>query len=111
MIVINSIVVLSGLIAMIPPLPPLAWIVPTLLFACIGIANVVFSVALLRWKKWGFFGLVGTSILLVVNNLILMRINRVPLGRGRVPFILLAVVILYAALQVGKEKRGWTQLE
>jgi hypothetical protein len=82
-----------------------------LVFTCIGIANVVFSVVLLCWKKWAFFGLVGTSILLVLNNLILMHTNRAHLTVGRVLLPLLWVVVLYGLLQIGKEKSGWTQLE
>jgi hypothetical protein len=81
---------------------------------CIGIANVIFSIALLRWKKWGFFGWVGTSILLVVDNLIFINTHRAHLSLvtlARVPLPMLYVVILYVLLQIGNEKRGWTQLE
>jgi hypothetical protein len=107
MIIANSLTVLIYVIASrkiksnLPHAP--AWTMPTLTVACI--ANVVFSVALFQWKKWGFFGFVGTSILaLVINLTIGLSIGHVLLG-------LLGVVILYALLQVGEEKKGWTQLE
>jgi len=111
MIVAYSLAVLSGLITFIPgysPLPPpVARRVLTLALVttCFGIANVVFSVALLRWRKWGFFGLVGTSILVMIIGLTIGN----HIGRALLP--VLWVVILYAVLQIGKEKRGWTQLE
>ncbi|MGP0017965.1 MAG: hypothetical protein ACLPHP_05310 [Candidatus Sulfotelmatobacter sp.] len=121
MIVVNSIVALSVLMTMIPPglgshdLPPpplpQAWNMRALVFGFIGIANVIFSVALVRWKKWGFFGWVGTSILLVVSNLIFMHAHRAHLSLARAPLPLLYVVILYVLFQTGNEKRGWTQLE
>jgi hypothetical protein len=111
MIIANSIVVLSGLITFIlgyPPLPPpVARRVLTLALVttCFSIANVVFSIALFRWKKWGFFGLVGTSVLVMVIGLTIGKhISRVLLP---VPWI----VILYVLLQTGKEKTGWAQLE
>jgi hypothetical protein len=107
MIIANSLTALIYLIASgtiksgLPSAP--AWTVPTLAVACI--ANVVFSVALFQWKKWGFWGFVGTSILaLVINLTIGLHISRVLLG-------VLGVVILYAVLQIGKENRGWIQLE
>jgi len=79
------------------------WTMPTLVAACI--ANVVFAVALFQWKKWGFFGFVGSTILVMVIGLTIGK----PIGR--VLLQVLWVVILYAVLQIGKEKRGWTQLE
>jgi hypothetical protein len=81
-----------------------AWTLPILALA--SIANVVFSVALFRWKKWGFFGFVATSILAMIINLKLgMHVGLLLVG-------LLGVVTLYAVLQIGKDKeKGWTQLE
>jgi len=80
-----------------------AWIVPTLVVA--SAANVVFAVALFRWKKWGFWGLLGTGILVFVINLMI--------GTSALQSILglFAILILYGLLQAGEEKRGWTQLE
>jgi hypothetical protein len=34
-----------------------------------GIGNIIFAVALLRWKKWGFIGFVLTSIIAAGINL------------------------------------------
>jgi hypothetical protein len=107
MIIGNSLTALAYLLASstiksnLPNAP--AWTVPTLTVA--SLANVVFSVALFQWKKWGFFGFVGTSVLVFVINLkIRQSIGGVLLG-------VLGVGMLYAVLQIGNEKKGWTQLE
>jgi len=116
MIIANSVTVLSLLMALMikssqPNAPP-PWTMLTLADrylaianVVIAIANVVFSVALFQWKKWGFLGLVGTNILVVIIGLTIGK------HIGRVLLPVLWVVILYALLQIGKEKRGWTQLE
>lgn len=56
-------------------------------------------------EKWGFWGLLGTGILVFVINLMI--------GTSALQSILslFAILILYGLLQVSEEKRGWTQLE
>ena len=107
MIIANSLTALiylfaSGLIMRNLPHAP-AWTAPML--AVIGMANVVFSIALFQWKRWGFFGFLATGILTFVINLMI--------GLGIVQSVLglLGIVLLYAVLQIGGEKKGWTQLE
>ncbi len=107
MIIANSLVALMYLFASRaimqkwPNAPVWAWPLLTVL----SLGNVVCSVALFQWKKWGFFGFVGTSILtLVVNLTIGVKIAQALLG-------VLGAAILYGVLQIGKEKKGWTQLE
>jgi hypothetical protein len=34
-----------------------------------GLFNVLCVVALFRWKKWGFYGLFGSTIVILVLNL------------------------------------------
>jgi hypothetical protein len=101
MIIANSIIVLSRLKAMTIksnlPNAPHPW--------TFAIANVVFLVALFQWKKWGFFGYVGTNILIMASGLTMGW------HIGRFLLQVLWLLILYALLQIGKEKRGWTQLE
>ncbi len=80
-----------------------AWAFPVL--AVMGIANVVCAIALFQWKKWGFFGfLVTSAIAFVVNLMIGLIIVQAVLG-------LTGVAILYGVLQIGKERKGWTQLD
>ena len=97
MIIANSMIVLSRLMTMT--------IKSSIALSFFAIANVVFLVALFQWKKWGFLGYVGTNILIMVSGL--MRGWHI----GRFLLQVLWVLILYAVLQIGKEKRGWTQLE
>jgi hypothetical protein len=75
--------------------------VDTLLLA----ANVVFAIALFRWKRWGFLGLVATSLGAFVVNL------SVGLSLGQTLVGLLGPLVLFGVLQIGGERKGWTQLE
>jgi hypothetical protein len=70
-----------------------------------AVCNLVCAIALLRWKKWGFWGFVGSASVVFVVNL--------TIGLGLVPALsgLLGVVILYGVLHIGKERKGWSQLE
>lgn len=80
-----------------------AWAFPVL--AVMGIVNVVCAIALFQWKKWGFFGfLVTSAITFVVNLMVGLNIVQAILG-------LAGVAILYGVLQIGKERKGWTQLD
>ena len=79
------------------------WAFPIL--ALCGIVNVVCAIALLGWKKWGFFGFVVTAIVIFAINLMTgLSIARALLG-------LVSIAILFLVLQIGEEKKGWTQLE
>jgi hypothetical protein len=71
----------------------------------LALLNVVFAVALFNWKKWGFIGFCATSILALALNLY------AGIGVGQSLLGLLGIVILYAVLQIGGEKKGWTHLE
>ena len=75
--------------------------VDTLLLA----ANVVFAIALFRWRRWGFLGLVATSLFAFVINL------SVGLNLGQTLVGLLGPVVLFGVLQIGGERKGWTQLD
>jgi hypothetical protein len=107
LIIVNSLVAVVYLFASsmikanLPNAP--AWTIPVLAVGCI--ANVVFAIALFQWKKWGFFGFIGTTILALAINLSLgLNVFQIVLG-------LLGIVILYAVLQIGNGNKGWPQLE
>jgi hypothetical protein len=100
MIIANSVIVLSVLMAI-----TLKSTLPNHHLGLFALANVVFLVAIFQWKKWGFFGYVGTNILIMVSGL------ATGWHIGRFLLQVLWVLILYALLQIGKEKRGWMQLE
>jgi hypothetical protein len=79
------------------------WAFPVLAIG--GIVNVVCAIALFQWKKWGFFGFIATAaVAFVVNLMIGINILQALLG-------LVGIAVLYWVLQMGKEKKGWTQLE
>jgi len=68
------------------------------------IFNLVCAIALFRWKKWGFWGFVASSLVVLIVNL----------SGGLGPISALAalggVAILYGVLHIGKERKGWSQL-
>ncbi len=79
------------------------WLFPITFF--IIILNIIFVLALWKWKKWGFWGLVGTSLFsFIINVLTDISVFQASLG-----FVGLA--ILYVLLQIGKDYKGWSQLE
>lgn len=80
-----------------------AWTRPIL--AGIGVANVIFCIALFTWKKWGFFALVACTVVTFVFNL------AIGLSVGRAFLGLLGPAVLYGVLQIGDQNKGWTQLE
>lgn len=107
MIIINAATALmyllgSAAIGQYYPSAP-GWTFPVL--AVMGIVNVVCAVALFQWKRWGFFGFGAVSIVAFVVNLIIgLNVFQAILGFA-------GVAILYGVLQIGKEKKGWTQLD
>ena len=79
------------------------WALPVLGIA--GILNLVCLIALFEWKKWGFYGAVALAILgFVVNLVVGLNILQALLG-------LVGIAVLYGVLQIGGDKKGWTQLE
>jgi hypothetical protein len=107
MIVINAATALiylfgSGMISESLPSSP-GWLFPVLAVA--SIFNVICAVVLFKWKKWGFYGFVVTSVVAFVINL-MIGINPAQAFLG-----LVGLAILYGVLQIGGERKGWAQLE
>ncbi len=103
MVVGNSVVALIYLFGRetledrIPFLP--GWALPVL--AICAILNVVFAIALLRWKRWGFIGFIATAILTFVVNV------NIRVGFFQAVLGLFGVAILYGVLQIGDgDKEG-----
>jgi hypothetical protein len=69
--------------------------------ACV--ANIVFAVALLRWKKWGVWGLLLTTTLVFAFNSWAFGLTSALIG-------LSGFVILVVLLNVGGERRVWPKL-
>ena len=80
-----------------------SWAFPVLVVG--GVFNLVCAIGLFRWKKWGFWGFVGSASIVFVINL------SIGLSLGAALAGLLGVAILYGVLHIGKERKGWPQLE
>lgn len=79
------------------------WAFPALII--VGILNIVFVIALFRWKKWGFWGCAATTVVaFVVNLLVGLNVLTAVIG-------LAGPLILFGILQIGGENKGWSQLE
>lgn len=77
-----------------------------IMIGILGVANVIFSIFLLKWRKLGFFGFVVTSLAALIINISL------GLGPLSAIFGLLGVVLLYGILQIKQGNRStWEQLE
>jgi len=84
-----------------PNLPE--WALPVLIVG--SIVNLVCGVALLKWKKWGFWGFAASGVVIFVVNV------SAGFGVGSALVGLLGVAILYGVLHIGKETKGWSQLD
>ena len=79
------------------------WAFPVLLL--LALANLVCAIALLKWKKWGFWGFCLTSVFTaLINYVIQVGLFATFLGFS-------GIVILYGVLRIGKDEKGWPQLE
>ena len=79
------------------------WAFPVMIVA--GIFNLVCAIALFRWKKWGFWGAVASGVVVFFINL------SIGVQPGFALAGLLGVAILYGVLHIGKENKGWSQLD
>jgi hypothetical protein len=70
----------------------------------VGIFNIICFIALFKWKKWGFWGFVASAIVALCLNLYI--------GFGPESFLgPIGITVLYGVLQIGKENKGWPQLD
>lgn len=76
-----------------------------MVLAVLAAANALFAFALLRWKKWGFFGITASALVALVVNLV------IGINPGLAFSGLVGVALLYALLQIGGERKAWTQLD
>jgi len=107
MIIANSATALmylfgSGAIRQTLPNMP-GWAFPVLIVT--SLFNLVCATALFQWKKWGFWEFCATGVVALVVNL------SVSLGIGPALGGLLGVLLLYGVLHIGKENKGWPQLD
>lgn len=72
------------------------------IIAC-AVARTIFALALLKWRKWGFYGIIGVTIVALVNNF------NVGLGLGKAMAGLIGLALLYWLLNMGEDK-AWDYL-
>ena len=76
------------------------------LLTAFGVVNVVSAIMLLKWKKFGFFGFVISSIGILIVNL------SIGIGILQSSFGLVGIAILYGILQIKKDDvAAWTNLD
>jgi len=80
-----------------------AWVVWPLGLGCLF--NVVCAIALMNWKRWGFYGAALTSVIAFALNVY----SGLPAGQCLLGFI--GIAILYGVLQMGVPQSGWSQME
>ena len=107
MIVVNAgtaLVYLLGSAALGEEFPDApGWAFPAL--TALALANTVFALSLWFWKKWGFWGFVGSALITLVVNL------EIGVPPGQALAGLVGVALLYGTLQIGDANKGWPQLE
>lgn len=87
-------------------LPTLISQTKLLILAAIGLANLVFAILLLKWKKWAFWGFSATSLVTVGINI------SFGLGIGQSMLGLISVAILFGILQIKKDNiSAWKNLD
>ena len=107
MIIANSATALTYLLGrgaiqgQLPDTP--GWAFPVL--TVFSFFNLACAIALFKWKKWGFWGFCASSVVALIVNL------SIGLGIGTTLGGLVGVALLYGVLQIGKENKGWSQLE
>jgi len=79
------------------------WAFPVLIV--LVLFNLACAIALLHWKKWGFWGLVGSAVVTLGVNL------TIGVGLSSAIVGLLGVLLLYGVLHLGKDNKGWPQLD
>ena len=80
------------------------WSFPVLII--MSIFNLVCAVSLFRWKKWGFWGFVASGLIVIIVNHMSIGLSTASALGG-----IVGIAILYGVLQIGKENKGWPQLD
>lgn len=81
-----------------------AWAIPTI--TLLLILQTICAVAMILWKKWGFW---GYCLINAAGLVVDVFLNQTILWPSIT--ILIGILGLYAALNVGNENKGWPQLE
>lgn len=73
--------------------------------AAMSIFNVICVIGLLQLKMWAFYGF-------IISSIVALMINLFYIGLGTQSFMgLIGIALLYGTLQIGKDNKGWPQLD
>ncbi len=96
------IVLATGMMSATEQLELPVWYVPVVIL--LSVIEIVFAVALFRWKKWGFWGFAVFTAASVIISAVNGDFYSVISG-------VISLAILYGVLNIGGENRAWPQLE
>ena len=81
-----------------------AWAIPVLVLLLIF--EIICTLALFSWKKWGFWGFCAVNIIGIVADIGLGISIVWPLVA-----VLISIAALYGVLNIGQDNKGWPQLD
>lgn len=70
---------------------------------------VLCAIALFKWKKWGFWVFIGTALAPGIYTLVTDSFS--PFTVIQLSFAALPIALLFGVLHIGKENKGWPQLD
>lgn len=82
---------------------PFGWYFPIMIG--LAVASLVCVMAIFRWRKWGFWGLLIISAVKIVLEVIAGGT-----GFSVLSGVVISMLILYAVLHIGRTNKGWPQL-
>jgi len=71
----------------------------------VALANVVFVIAIFKWRRWGFYGFIVSSLVALVTNI------SIGIGIPQSLVGLIGVLLLYGALNIGGPNKAWPHLK
>ena len=107
MIATNSIVVLSYIFgsASVKQIYPNISNLQIVALTLGGIVNVICAFAILKWRRWGIYGLAAITVMgSAINFSIGFSISQIMLG-------FVGIIILLIALNIGGNRRAWPRLK
>jgi hypothetical protein len=102
--VIFTVLLLAGAGVSKSPRGSPTWAIPALVLLLIF--EIVCTLALFSWKKWGFWGFCAVNIIGIVVDIGLGISIVWPLVA-----VLVSIAMLYGVLNRGQDNKGWPQLD
>jgi hypothetical protein len=104
-IIFNIIAIIIAMPKGSPSVQDLPWW-QALITIVFNLFNIVCAIALFFWKKWGFWGFCAGSVAAFIANIIMGELVILALVD-----MVIGLAVLYLVLNIGKDNKGWPQLE